>query len=76
MMLTLNQAEKFVDSAPSAAWNGWTLEIFLEQPNAYLRQNGTFHNGKWALKTSINPNEEGHYVISKRNAAIATKSWN
>lgn len=76
MQLTLTQAERFVDDAPSARWNGWEIEIFTPQSNACLRPNGAFFQGQWCLKTTLALNSEGKYVISKRNAANASKSRN
>lgn len=76
MMLTLEQAEQFVESSPNARWNGWNLEIFADQPNACLTTKGVFFNGRWCAKSTVSTNDEGKYVISKRNAATAAKSWN
>jgi hypothetical protein len=73
--LTLQQAEKFVAAAPSAQWNGWDIDIYSPQDNAFMRTNGAFFQGKWCLKFTVGPNSEGKYVISKRNSASATKSW-
>lgn len=75
MELTLSQAEKFVASAPKAQWDGWDINIYHPQENAMLRPNGAFVNGTWCLKFTITPNDEGKYVISKRNSVGATKSW-
>jgi hypothetical protein len=76
MELTLSEAENFVDSAASAQWNGWTIEVFTPAPNAFMRSTGAFHKGKWCLKSTIGVNNEGKYVITKRNAINARKSWN
>lgn len=75
MELTLTQTERFVDGSPRSAWNGWDLEIYRPDANAFMRSAGAFHNGRWCLKTTIRPNSEGKYVITKGNAANASKSW-
>lgn len=76
MELTLTQADQFVDQSPRAEWNGWNIEVFRPEPNAFMRPNGAFHNGRWCLKSTISPNNEGKYVVTKGNAASAAKSWN
>jgi hypothetical protein len=76
MELTLTQAEKFVASAPKAQWEGWNINIYQPEPNAFMRPNGSFYNNQWCLKFTVEPDSEGKYVISKRNAASASKSWN
>jgi hypothetical protein len=75
MELTLSQAERFVKGSPRANWNGWDIEIFRADPNSFMRSQGTFYKGRWCLKTTVVPNSEGKYVITKGNAANASKSW-
>jgi len=75
MELTLTQAERFVSSAPRASWNGWDIEIYRPDPNAFMRSAGAFHQGQWCLKTTVKANDRGMYVITKGNTANATKSW-
>lgn len=75
MELSLAQAERFVNNAPRANWEGWDINIYQPEPNAYMRPNGAFHNGRWCLKFVIGPNSEGKYVVSKRNSTSASQSW-
>jgi hypothetical protein len=76
MELTLSQAEKFVENSPRAQWNGWDIDIYQPEPNAFMRPNGAFHKLTWCLKFTVPPNSEGKYVFSKRNATSAAKPWN
>lgn len=76
MELTLTQAERFVENSPRAQWSGWNIEIYRPDPNSFMRSQGSFHKGQWCLRTTVVPNEEGKYVITKGNAANASKSWN
>ena len=76
MELTLKQADRFVEGSPSAKWDGWNIHIYHPQQNACLHKNGVFFNGNWCLRSIIMPNSEGKYVISKRNAAGASRTWN
>lgn len=76
MELTLNQAERFVASNPRAKWNGWDLEIYTDQPNAFMRPNGAFINGRWCLKSTVTMNAKENYVVSKRTLASASRPWN
>lgn len=76
MELTLSQADRFVESSPRASWNGWDIEIYRPDSNSFMRSQGTFHHGQWCLKTTVTANSEGKYVITKGNAANASKPWN
>jgi hypothetical protein len=76
MELTLAQAERFVATAPRAKWNGWDIEIYRPDPNSCIRSQGSFYNNQWCLKTTITPNTEGKYVITKGNEANASRPWN
>ena len=76
MELTLSQAEEFVENSPMAAWSGWDINVYHPEQNAMLRPNGAFYNKQWCLRFTISPNSKGKYVISKRNAAGASKVRN
>jgi len=74
MNLTLSEAEVFVENNPNAKWDGWNIMLYTPNPNAFMRKAAGFHNGQWCLKATIAPNQEGRYVIGKKQANDTRKS--
>jgi hypothetical protein len=75
MELTLKEAEAWVSQANNAQWEGWNLALYTKDPNAFMRPTGAFWQGQWALKSVVQPNQDGRYVIGKRFTNNARRPW-
>lgn len=70
LLMTLDEAESFVDRTPNARWNGWTIELWRPSSNKYvdMQKNASFnpdHPGqnKWGTMRRISPNAKGLYIV-------------
>lgn len=64
-------AETFVsksnlpESGYAARWDGWNLQTFVPDPNAYTHGRGSFdrNSGLWGFTYTFEPNRKGHWAV-------------
>lgn len=69
MALTLEQADKVVDSHDDLHWDGWNIVIVNKGRDGYFKKNGIFTDGQWAVRTVVKPNARGEYNLPAKYTA-------
>jgi hypothetical protein len=68
--LTVDKADNFVArlqrKGVSVRWDGWKMIFFKADKAAASTADGRFHKGQWGTETVIEPNAEGHWLVSYR----------
>ena len=67
MKFNYQEIHKLVDRSDNMTWDNYTLLINIPRPNAFLKTNGVFINGKWHEQTRIGVNRSGQWNIPKKH---------
>jgi hypothetical protein len=46
----IDKMEKIVESNESLKWNGWSVEHFVKDENAFMKNTGVFFKDLWYVK--------------------------
>lgn len=71
MEVTLEQAEKLVETHDNLFWDGWNLVVVNPSINGYTAISGILFNGKWCVRKVVKPNANGRYDIPQRYKVAA-----
>jgi hypothetical protein len=66
MGITLEQAEKIVETHDNLFWDGWDLVVVNPKINGYAKVSGIFHQGQWCVRKVIKINANGLYGLPQR----------
>lgn len=63
----IDSIENFVPSpGTDSYWDGWVLNLWRKDRNAYTDPGGAFRNGSWGHNYRVEPNEDGLWKVPSR----------
>ncbi len=66
MLLTLEEAEQFVQNTSNARWDNYDVVFHVPTPAGFSNTKGSFHSGRWGIESRVKPNRQGLWRIQQR----------